>query len=168
MKKVLAFILTFVCIFGMYGCGSTGTVAETSNSAGNPVQNADDTQPNEKKDWSEQDIISLFDQSRETDWEYIDCILISDHASDHIGAVLFRDDQKQTGNVAFFDENGVYQKCGVSAKIPDEPDFTYLGDGAVTFKLEADDGTIYNCTLTISIDDGNVTFKAEDDLPEQQ
>ena len=47
----------------------------------------------------------------------------------------------------------------------DEPDFQYLGDGAVTFKLETEDGTIYNYTLTISIDGGNVNFKAEDNLP---
>ena len=47
----------------------------------------------------------------------------------------------------------------------DETDFQYLGGGAVTFRLETEDGIIYNYTITISIDDSNVNFKAEDDLP---
>ena len=41
----------------------------------------------------------------------------------------------------------------------------YLGDGAVTFKQETEDGRIYHYTLTISIDGSNVNFKAEDNLP---
>lgn len=107
----------------------------------------------------------MFSQVKETDWEYIDCVLIPDHASDRVGAVLFRDDKKETSNVAFFDADGYFQQFGTYAKMSAEPDFTYLGDGVATFKLETDDGTIYNYTLTISIDGSNVNFKAEDDLP---
>ena len=97
--------------------------------------------------------------------KYIDCVLIPDHASDRVGAVLFRNDKEQSSNVAFFDADGYFQQYGTYARMSDEPDFQYLGGGAVTFKLETEDGIIYNYTITISIDGSNVNFKAEDDLP---
>ena len=61
--------------------------------------------------------------------------------------------------------DGYFQQYGTYARMSDEPDFQYLGGGAVTFRLETEDGIIYNYTITISIDDSNVNFKAEDDLP---
>ena len=168
MNRVLIFILTTVCILGMFGCGSKDTVTKTSDFDSNSIQNKDNGNPNMEKSWSEQDIMFMFSQAKETDWEYIDCVLISDHAGDRIGAVLFWDDKKKTSNVAFFDEDGYFQQCSTYAKVSAKSDFTYLGDGAVKFKLETDDGTIYNYTITISIDGGNVNFTAEDDLPKQQ
>ena len=165
MKRVWIFILMTVCILEMSSCGSKDAMPKTSDSVSNPVQNADTSNLNEEKIWSEQDIASMFSHAQETDWEYIDCVLIPDHASDRIGAVLFWNEKNQTSNVAFFDADGYFQQCGTYAKMPVEPDFMYLGDGAVTFKLETEDGTIYNFTLTISIDGSNVDFKAEDDLP---
>lgn len=165
MKIVLIFVLMTVCILGMSSCGSKDAMPKTSDSVSNPVQNAETSKLNEEKNWSEQDIASMFSHAQETDWEYIDCVLIPDHASDRIGAVLFWNDKNQTSNVAFFDADGYFQQCGTYAKMSVEPDFMYLGDGAVTFKLETEDGTIYNFTLTISIDGGNVYFNAEDDLP---
>ena len=63
------------------------------------------------------------------------------------------------------DADGYFQQYGTYARMSDEPDFQYLGGGAVTFRLETEDGIIYNYTITISIDDSNVNFKAEDDLP---
>lgn len=168
MKRVWIFILTTVCILVMSSCGRQDTVPETSNSISNPIINTDSSNPNEEKDWSEQDITSMFYRAQKKDWEYIDCVLISDYASDRIGAVLFWDDEKKTSNVAFFDADGYYQRCGTYAKMPAEPDFAYLGNGAVEFKLETDDGTIYNYTLTISIDGSDVYFKAVDNLPKQK
>ena len=82
-----------------------------------------------------------------------------------VGAVLFWDSQKETTNVAFFDAEGDYQQCGTYAKTAAEPGFTYLGEGTVTFRLETEEGAIYSYTLTLSIDGGDVTFKAQDDLP---
>lgn len=164
MKRVLIFILMTVCILGMSGCASKDATLKESNSISNSDQNADTSNPERRKNWSEQDIASMFSHVQETDWEYIDCVLIPDHASDRIGAVLFYNDKKQTSNVAFFDADGDFQQCGTFAKMSAEPGFKYLGDGAVTFKLETEDGTVYNCTLTISIDDSEVNFKVEDDL----
>lgn len=110
----------------------------------------------------------MFDEVKEADWEYIDCELMPDHVGDRVGAVLFRDARKETGNVAFFDADGCYQMAGTDGKISDQPDFTYLGDGAVTVKLETEAGTVYHYMLTISINDSGIYFKAEDDLPAQQ
>lgn len=73
--------------------------------------------PKEDKNWSEQDITSMFSRAQEADWEYIDCVLIPDYAGDRIGAVLFWNNKNKTSNVAFFDANGRYQQCGTSAKI---------------------------------------------------
>ena len=165
MKRALLFIFMTVCVLGMSACSSKDAMPETSDSASNPVQNTDISNLNGGKIWSEQDVVSMFSLAQETDWEYIDCVLIPDHASDRVGAVLFRNDKEQTSNVAFFDADGFYQQCGTYAKMSANPAFTYLGDGCVTFRLETEDGIIYNYTITISIDDSNVNFKAEDDLP---
>ena len=165
MKRALLFIFMTVCVLGMSACSSKDAMPETSDSASNPVQNTDISNLNGGKIWSEQDIVSMFSLVQETDWEYIDCVLIPDHASDRVGAVLFRNDKEQTSNVAFFDADGYFQQYGTYARMSDEPDFQYLGGGAVTFRLETEDGIIYNYTITISIDDSNVNFKAEGDLP---
>ena len=165
MKRALLFIFMTVCVLGMSACSSKDAMPETSDSASNPVQNTDISNLNGGKIWSEQDIVSMFSLVQETDWEYIDCVLIPDHASDRVGAVLFRNDKEQTSNVAFFDADGYFQQYGTYARMSDEPDFQYLGGGAVKFRLETEDGIIYNYTITISIDDSNVNFKAEDDLP---
>ena len=164
MKRCLIFILMTVCIWGISGCGSQSASADASNSDSPSVQDASE----QEKNWSEEDIISMFSKVKEADWEYIYCELMPDHASDRVGAVLFRDAQRETSNVAFFDADGFYQLSGVYEKMSDQPDFTYLGDGAVTFQLETEDGTIYHCTLTISIYDSDVYFKVEADLPTQQ
>ena len=135
---MLSMALAIVFMFGVFGCG--------------------------KKTWSEQDIASMFSDIAEEEWEYVDGIQMPDHASGRIGSVLFRDNTQGTSNVAFFDSQGYSQQCGTDAELAVEPDFTYLGNGAVTFKLKTEDGVTYNYTLTISVDGENVYFKAEDDL----
>ncbi len=111
-----------------------------------------------------QNIASMFSDVKEADWEYIDDVLIPDHAHDRIGAVLFWDRSSETSNVAFFDENGFFQQCGVRAKTAENPNFTYLGNGTVTFDLEKDEGRIYSYKLTLSIEGSNVSFKVEEEL----
>ena len=87
-----------------------------------------------------------------------------DYASNRIGAVLFEDTEDGTTNIAFFDAEGYAQQCGIYAKVADAPDLTYVGDGTVTFKLELDEYIIYNCNISILLDDGNVAFEISDDL----
>ena len=114
MKRALLFIFMTVCVLGMSACSSKDAMPETSDSASNPVQNTDISNLNGGKIWSEQDIVSMFSLVQETDWEYIDCVLIPDHASDRVGAVLFRNDKEQSSNVAFFAtmSSGEFKKAG--------------------------------------------------------
>lgn len=160
MKKSIAVIITVLCFLGLPGCTGKESLPDSSSA----VEENTQTAYSQAKDWSEQEIISMFTNIKEPNWDMVDCVLIPDFASDRVGAVLFRDNNKETINVAFFDAGGYCQQCGVYAKLSPEPDFTYLGNGTVTFKPEAEDGTIYNYTITISIDGSSVNFKAEDDL----
>ncbi len=165
MKKMLIFLLVITCLWSASGCGSENPVTNTSAPASDPSVPASD--PNEKE-WSVKDITDLFSQVKEPDWEYRDCVLISDHASGRVGAVLFWDNIEKTSNVAFFDAEGYYQQCGIYAKISENPDFQYLGDGAVTFQAESENGTVYDCTITISVEDGSVNFTVADGLSKPQ
>lgn len=117
-----------------------------------------------KLDWSEQDMIDMFSDIRKEEWIYKECVVIPDDASGRVGAVLFQDNTHGTSNVAFFDCEGGFQQCGTYAELAEEPNFTYLGDGAVTFQLKAENGMTYHHTLTISMDGENVSFKAEDEF----
>lgn len=163
MNRVLIFILTAVCILGISSHSLADSAPEASDFVSIPIQSVEAGNPNEEKGWTEQDVTSMFSRVQEKDWQYIDCVLTPDHASDRIGAALFWNDKEKTSSVAFFNADGFYHQCGTYAKLSAEPDFTYLGDGAVTFKLESDDGTIYNFTITILIDGSNVNFKTESD-----
>ena len=142
-----------------------GTVyAITLKTPANRTENTENTIQKEEESWSEQDIIDMFYNSRETEWIYKACVVIPDFASDRVGAVLFWDRGQGTSQVAFFDSEGYFQQCGVYAEMVAEPEFTYLGDGTVTFKLKAENGKTYNYMLTISIEGNCVNFEATDDL----
>lgn len=135
MKKLVSVFMAVIFIFGIVGCSSNLSTKE---------------------------IVEMFENSKEENWDMLDCIIMHDNAYDMVGAVLFWDKEEETTNVAFFDSDGHYQHCGTSAKTPDQAGFSYLGNGAVSFNLIKDDNTVYNYTLEISIDGDNVHFKAED------
>lgn len=117
---------------------------------------------------SEEDIQSMFSALQKEDWTYADCVRFPDRASGCVGAVLFWDDEQKTTHVAFFDEDGDYQQCGIDARLADEPDFTYLGDGTVTFQMKTEDGSTYPYTIAISKNGSDVRFKTEDGLAQKQ
>lgn len=119
-----------------------------------------------KKEWSKQEIMSLFLRNADINWTIVDCVTVPDFAFDRVGIILFLDDEEQTTNVAFMNEDGYYQRCGVYAKLCSNSELTYYGNGAVTFKLQTDDGIEYTNKVTISIEDINVHFVLEDNLKE--
>ena len=157
MKKIYFFLLISLCITGIFACNN-------QEHSSDPATNMQKTIQQEEKTWSEHDLRSMFSNITRTDLEYIDCVLMPDNASNRVGAVLFRNNTHGTSNAAFFDADGYFQQCGTYAQTADEPNFTYLGDGAVTFQLKAEDNTVYNYTLTLSIEGNGVYFKAEDNL----
>lgn len=154
MKKTLVFMIVTALFFALPGCKSECTPKVKLTPADHQTE----------KNWSEKDIETMFSQVKKENWEYIDCVLIPDNASDCVGAILFWDVTRKSSNVAFFDADGYYQQCGVDAKPATDPEFTYLGNGSVTFQLQKEDGISYDCMLTISIDENNVQFRVEDDF----
>ena len=142
MKKTAIFLILLLSIPGISGCGGSQNPASavTAEEGMTSAENGGDT---DEKNWSRQEILSMFENVKEDCWSVAGCVPISDDAYDRVGAVLFYDSETETSNTAFFDEEGNYQMCGVSAKIYSEPDFTYHGDGVVTFYLEAEEGSAY-------------------------
>lgn len=132
MKKTAIFLILLLSIPGFSGCGGSQNPASavTAEEGMTSAENGGDT---DEKNWSSQEILSMFENVKEDCWSVAGCVPISDDAYDRVGAVLFYDSETETSNTAFFDEEGNYQMCGVSAKIYSEPDFTYHGDGVVTF-----------------------------------
>lgn len=159
MKKISMVLLIFIYTIGIVACGKQDVMSTNENVGKSTFQK-------EEKNWSEQEITEMFYSmtNGEIGLQYLDCILMSDRASDRIGAVLFKNIEDGTTNIAFFDERGYSQQCGIYANVADYPELTYLGNGTVTFKLETDEHIIYNCTVSISVDGGNTAFVMTDDL----
>lgn len=160
-KTVILMMLLAICISGLVSCGRQND--STSVSSEVPKRETVN-EPIEENSWSEQDIIDLFENVQRETWEYIACVLTPDYAYDRVGAVLFQDVDKGTCNVAFFAGDGSYQQCGVYATPAEEANFTYEGDGTVSFQLETENGDLYTYTISLSIEETQVYFKAESDL----
>ncbi|MBQ2705171.1 MAG: hypothetical protein IJF60_00005 [Agathobacter sp.] len=163
MKKICIVFLIFIYTAGMVACGNQNVTQDTTSSS-EDVEIS--TLQKDAKDWSEQEVVNMFYNmtNGEIGLEFLDCVVMPDYASNRIGAVLFEDTEDGTTNIAFFDAEGYAQQCGIYAKVADAPDLTYVGDGTVTFKLELDEYIIYNCNISILLDDGNVAFEISDDL----
>lgn len=159
------YIIVLIYAIGLIACGNQN-MSQNMPEAGEEVE--ENTIQKEEKVWSEEEIIEMFmanrTDSQKWEYEYIDCVVIPDKASERIGAVLFKDTEDGATEVAFFDERGYSQQCGIHAEVADEPDFTYQGDGAVTFKLETGEKIIYNCTISILVDGNKTAFEITDDL----
>lgn len=116
-----------------------------------------------EKEWTQADIRRMYKAIKEPEWAFIDCLTTPDKANNCVGAVLYWDGEAST-LVRFFDETGYSYCAGPVAKAADEPGFTYLGDGTVTFRLQADDGTVYDYTLTLSAGDAGANWTASDSV----
>lgn len=174
MKKLVATII-LASIYVLSGCSSTASVRGDTSSieASNSIQieQKDETAESlpTKKSWTADEIRSLFinsNNSAMSNYTIIDSVVIPDFAYDRIGAVLYVNTENQTSNVAFLDADGYYQTAGVYANLCSDSEFTYCGDGTVTFNLETDKGVAYTYQLSISIDGNNVNFIAKD-VPEK-
>lgn len=104
----------------------------------------------------------MFEAVKEDTWSMIECAVIPDYAYERIGAALFQDMDNEFAKVAFLDEDGHLQWCGIDAEIYSEPEFVYLGNGVVTFNLKTGDGSPYEVQITFSADGGNVSFAVND------
>lgn len=164
--SIVAVILSWMGI-GVYSSGSAVRDMNETQKLMLVKEDIDKSSMKEKV-WLEQDIIDMFYSmtNGEAELEYLDCTLMPDRACERIGAVLYKNTEEGVIEVAFFDERGYAQQCGVYAEAADSSELIYLGDGTVSFQLKSDEGDIYNCKINIFIKDSNVAFVVEDDLYE--
>lgn len=145
------------------GCTQCETVALEPNLVETTEAEVTTIPTAEKSVWTEDEIKWFFLSNSREHYEIIDCISMPDFAFDRVGAILFRDDDQQAIWVAFLNEEGFSQMCGVLAPLYSNPEFTYLGDGVVTFRLQAPNGEPYICKVSFSAEGKCVNFKVEAD-----
>lgn len=115
----------------------------------------------EPEEWTEDKIRSLFESNADEDWNYIEYVAVDDDAFDRIGVILYTVGDSEKTNVAFMTEDGSMQHCGIEAVLDTPSGFTYLGNGAVTFKVYNKDGIKYTQKITLSIEGTDVNFVSE-------
>lgn len=173
MKRMLALVLTASFALTLTGCGggttpvSTPTATSAAISAATPAPPASEQSESAgrseaSRTWTEEEVLELYKAGREEDWEMVDCVTFPDQASGLVGAVLFRNGDARTAGVAFLGADGACRMGGTDAQLPDEPEFEYLGGGAVSFRLKGEDGKLHDHTMSITIEGSNVTFKSVD------
>ena len=113
------------------------------------------------KKWTTQEIAELFKMKAEPECTFVTCADMYDFAYDRVGAILYTDSKKGYIHVAFMDAEGNMQHCGVEAELLDSPEFTYLGNGEVTFKVCSKDETSYTQKISFSVDEEKVNFVSE-------
>ena len=113
------------------------------------------------KDWTTQEIAELFKTKADEDCTLVTCASMFDFAYDRVGVVLYTDSKEGYSHVAFMDAEGNMQHCGVEAELLDSPEFTYLGNGEVTFKVCSKDGENYTQKIAFSVDGEGVNFVSE-------
>ena len=91
----------------------------------------------------------------------VTCIGMFDFAYDRVGVILYTDSKEGYIHVAFMDAAGNMQHCGVEAELADSSEFTYLGNGEVTFKVCSKDSTSYTQRISFSVDEERVNFVSE-------
>ena len=106
-------------------------------------------------------ISELFKTKADADCTLITCASMYDFAYDRVGAILYTDSKEGYIHVAFMDEEGNMQHCGVEAQLVESPEFTYLGNGEVTFKVCSKDGIKYTQKISFSADEDGVNFVSE-------
>ena len=185
MKRILLAILLSGLVLSLTACAKKqDTPAPAPAAAPIPAQEApmpedtaaipqepsaasEEAQARQESAVTEADIYRMYSAIRENGWDYLGCVLTPDRANGCVGAALYWDGEETT-NVCFFDETGFSYRAGPVAKTAEDPAFTYLGDGAVSMKLQNEDGTVYDYTLTLDLQNGpaSVNWTAKDSLRE--
>lgn len=122
------------------------------------------------KEWTTSEISELFKRKTGEDCTLITCASMYDFAYDRVGAILYTDSKEGYVHVAFMDKEGNMQHCGVEAQLAETPEFTYLGNGEVTFKVCSKNGTKYIQKISFSVDENKVNFVSEaiEDISEER
>ncbi len=126
------------------------------------VPETDEWNEQDKTEWSLQEIESLFLDNAEQEWKLIKCVSVYDFAYDRVGGVLYTtENDTEYVNVAFMDEEGIMPQCGIEAVLDENTEFTYHGNGEVTFNVCSKDGVKYKQKIVFSKHDDAVNFVSE-------
>ena len=157
MKKCISIILSIICILSLVGCTKDGETNISKDLIDAPYAKVEQ----EKTEWSIQEITSLFSDNAESDWKMVKCASVYDFAYDRVGVVLYTDSDTEHINIAFIDAEGFMQHCGVEAVLGENAEFTYHGNGEVTFNVCSKDGVKYKQKITFSQNNEGINFISE-------
>ncbi|HJA26031.1 MAG TPA: hypothetical protein H9795_08235 [Candidatus Fournierella merdigallinarum] len=168
MKKLSSLVLAVLLALALAGCGgeppATTPAPLPDPPAGEQAAGAESADAaGASRTWSKEEVLELFEASREKSWEAAACVPFYDQASGLAGAVLFQNGDTGTACVAFLGADGSCRMGGTDAQLASEPALEYLGDGAVSFKTVGEDGDARDHRMSITIEDVNVTFKSVDE-----
>ena len=115
MKKTAIFLILLLSIPGISGCSGSQNPASavTAEEGTTSAENGGDT---DEKNWSRQEILSMFENVKEDCWSVAGCVPISDDAYDRVGAVLFYDSETETSNTAFLMKREIIRCAGCLQK----------------------------------------------------
>ncbi len=172
MKKQWLVMLLAALIFSLAACAKPAEPDQTAEAPPVLVLPAEDAAPAgpeeeaeaaSEKEWTQEDIRRMYESVAKPEWMLLDCLVTPDRANGCVGAALYWDAEEST-LVRFFDEDGYSYCAGPMAKTAQDAGFAYLGGGKVTFRLQTDDGTAYDYTLTLEKTDEGVNWTARDSL----
>ncbi|MBQ2887937.1 MAG: hypothetical protein IJE29_03320, partial [Firmicutes bacterium] len=167
-KMALLLLLVLPMVFGGCVAENKTEVSTTEVISGVVEDNAADTEDTGEKVWTERDVRQLFADKQANDESIIECVVADDGAYERVGVVLFAKEDDEVSYLGFMNDEGYYAVCGTYAKLADEPELTYLGDGVVTFGVQTDEGKPYLVKVSYSrSDDGLYTNFVMEDLPQE-
>jgi hypothetical protein len=168
VKRLISLLLSAFLIVTLSSCGAENHTADHSDHSDYDAETTQDAAASANptdKEWTKEEIASLFASRAEFGWNLTDCVCVSDRAFDRVGVAVFVD---ETGCVqlAFLDAEGYASLCGIK-QVSDPSNLAYCGNGVVTLSAKAQDGTIYEYKVTYSkSEDGRDTNFKLDSSPQ--
>lgn len=162
MKKMLLWVKVFVfCMITFVGCGPEHAKPQETVESDVRISCAADEDSGKSEEWTTQEIASLFASKAKADWKMVECVSVGDFAFERVGVILYTDSDPEYIRVAFMDGKGYMQHCGVKAALDTPSEFTYHGNGEVTFKIQLEDETRYIQKIAFSSSESGVNFISE-------
>ncbi len=167
MKKNRGYgiLSALLLIFLLIGCGEQKADTLALSVGGQEtIAVTTEERASEESEWTQEKIKSVFfkNYSMSKGMEFVDCEVISDGASERVGAILLQETDTGMAEVAFMDAEGYFQKIGLAAKAAEEPEFTYVGNGIVSVQLLTDEGEPYTCEITFTQKDNEIKYVRKD------
>ncbi len=152
MKPLLIRLLPLLCALCLCACAAPEAAVTPAPAASALAPSATPVA------LTEDDLVAMLCDREGVDASCVlGCVLAPDGAYERVGVVLYEDVGKGIVYAAFMDADGFCQRCGLAGRPAPELALTYLGGGAVSFRLVFD-GVENLCKLSFSSEDGSVLF----------